>query len=221
MAVLNVVVPVVLTLLCVCAVLEVWFRIFYQTIPLEVCASDPIVANYHCKPYFVYDKPMRLAYHYRPGFKMEGWWDPAKPTMADPEAVSAPSDRSDAFWYVLHIDEMGFPNSEYNWRDSYDIVIAGDSFVSRSAPRTWIEILREQTGKSSLTLGAASWSTLNEIEAIKLYGLDKHPDWVILTYFEGNDLFNTGQYVERQESGLSWKEFDMQGVPWHRRLIAA
>jgi hypothetical protein len=219
MTVLNVAIPVLLTLLCVFAVLEIGFRVFYQTIPLDVCASDPIVANYYCKPYFRYDKPIRIAYHYRPGFKMEGWWDPAKPTMADPETVSAPTDRSDAFWYVLHTDEMGFPNDEYRWQDRYDIVIAGDSFVSRSAPRTWIELLEEQTGKSSLTLGAASWSTLSEIEAIKLYGLDKKPEWALIMFFEGNDLFNTAQYIERQESGLSWKEFDMQGVPWHRKLL--
>ena len=27
-------------------------------------------------------------------------------------------------------------------------------------------------------------------------------------YFEGNDLFNTEQYLERQATGMSWKEYD-------------
>jgi hypothetical protein len=217
--VLNVAVPLVLTLAAAVAVLEVGLRVFYRLIPLEVCASDPIVANYYCQPYYRYDKPIQIGYSYRPGFKMEGWWDPARSTMANLENEAAPTDRSDAFWYVFQADEMGFPNPEIKWRDAYDVVIAGDSFVTRSAPRTWIEILRDQTGMSTLVLGASSWSTLNEIAAIRLYGLDKHPQWVVIMYFEGNDLFNTAQYMERQASGLSWKEFDMRGVAWYRKLL--
>lgn len=218
--VLNVIVPLALTLLAVFAVLEVGLRVFYRVIPLEACASDPIVANYYCQPYFEYDKPIRIAYRYKPGFRMEGWWDPAKPTMANPENEAAPSDRDDAFWYVFQADEMGFPNDEREWQDRYEVIVTGDSFVTRSAPRTWIELLREQTGKATLALGASSWSTLNEIEAIKLYGLDKRPEWVMVMYFEGNDLFNTAQYIERRASGLSWKEFDMQRVPFYRKLLS-
>ena len=220
LGILNIAAPLLLTLATSYAALEVGFRLFYRLIPLEVCASDPIVANYYCQPYFIYDKPIRIAYRYRPGFKMEGWWDPASPMMANSGNETAPTDRSDAFWYVFHSDEMGFPNDEYHWRDHYDVVITGDSFVIRSAPKTWIEILRQESGQSILVLGAPSWSTLNEIEAVKMYGLDKHPRWVVLMYFEGNDLFNTAQYIERRASGLSWKEFDMRGVPLYRKSIA-
>jgi hypothetical protein len=216
---LNVAMPLLLTLVSVMVVLEVGLRLFYRLIPLEVCVSDPIVASYLCQPYYRYDRPIRIGYRYRPGFRMEGWWDPAQPTTANPAKEAAPTGRSDAFWYVFQADEMGFPNPEPKWREAYDIVVAGDSFVVRSAPRTWIEILREQAGMSTLVLGASSWSTLNEIEAIKLYGLDKHPQWAVIMYFEGNDLFNTAQYIERQASGLSWKEFDMRGVAWHRKLL--
>lgn len=217
---LNILVPLTLSLVGALIALEVGFRVFYRLIPLEVCASDPIVANYYCQPYYVYDKPVRIAYRYWPGYKLEGWWDPAHPTQANPENTTAPTDRSDAFWYVFQTDEMGFPNDEFKWRDQYDVVITGDSFVTRTAPKTWIELLREQTGLSTLVLGASSWSTLNEVEAIKMYGLDKKPRWVLVMFFEGNDLFNTAQYVERRASGLSWKEFDMQNVPLVRRSIA-
>ncbi|GAG31742.1 unnamed protein product, partial [marine sediment metagenome] len=89
----------------------------------------------------------------------------------------------------------------------------------RTAPKTWIELLGEQTGQSILTLGASSWSTLNEVEAIKMYGLDKNPKWVVVMFFEGNDLINVAQYVERRDSGQSWKEFDMQGIPFYRKLL--
>jgi hypothetical protein len=114
---------------------------------------------------------------------------------------------------------MGFPNDEPTWRDQYDVVIAGDSFTLRSAPKTWIELLREQMGASLLTFGAPSWGPLNEVEAIKQYGLDKHPKWVLVMYFEGNDLYGTGQYLERQPTGLSWKEFDFRNAPVTQQLV--
>jgi hypothetical protein len=199
--------------------LEVGLRHFYQLIPLDVCAADNILAAYYCQPYFVYDKPIRIGYRYEPNMHIETWWNPADPHFAAAADATAPSDRNDSFWYVFETDEMGFPNNESKWRDQYDIIVTGDSFVTRFSPQTWIELLGAQTGRSILTLGASSWSTLNEAEAVKLYGLDKDPSWVILLYFEGNDLLNTMQYMERRDSGLDWREYDMQDVAWYRRLV--
>ena len=216
---LNVLVPTLLTLVGVVLVLEVGLRHFYQLIPLPVCASDFILGTYYCQPYFVYDKPIRLAYTYEPNLRLEGMWDPANPYLTDVGAETRPVERSDAFPYLFETDEMGFPNSQDEWQSHYDIVVTGDSFVTRSAPQTWIELLAAQTGRSILTLGASSWATINEAAAVTDYGLDKSPDWVVLLYFEGNDLLNVQQYQEKQPSGLSWKEYDLQGVPFYRRLM--
>ncbi len=201
------------------AVFEIGFRIFYKAIPLDVCASSPIIANYYCQPYLEYDKPIKLAYHYVPGYKTEGMWDPADPRTANPGNETRPTSRSDAFLYKFQTDEKGFPNDEYTWRDQYDIVIAGDSFTIRTAPKTWMESLRDLTGMSVLTLGAPSWGPLNETEAIKQYGLAKKPKWVMLMYFEGNDLFNTEEYLERQATGMSWKEYDFSHSTLSDQLI--
>ncbi|MFQ5398393.1 MAG: hypothetical protein ACE5E7_02220 [Anaerolineae bacterium] len=216
---LNIVVPLLLSLIAGAITIELGLRHFYNLIPLQVCAADYIIANYVCQPYFVYDKPIRIGYRYKPGMHREGWWDPANPYLTSAGDSTEPRERNDAFWYVMETDEMGFPNSEYKWRDAYDMIIIGDSFITRTAPKTWIELLREESGFSILTLGAPSWGTLGEAEAIKMYGLDKHPDWVLLTYFEGNDLLNVSQYLEKQASGLSWKEYDLKQVPWSRRLL--
>ena len=189
-------------------VFEIGFRIFYKAIPLDVCASSPIIANYYCQPYMEYDKPIKLAYKYVPGYKTEGMWDPADPRTANPGNETRPTGRSDAFLYKFQTDEKGFPNEEYQERDQYGVVIAGDSFMIRTAPKTWIESLRNLTGQSVLALGAPSWGPLNETEAIKQYGLDKKPKVAMVMYFEGNDLFNTEQYLERQATGMSWKEYD-------------
>lgn len=215
----NVVLPLLLSVAAAGLAVELSLRHFYRLIPLEVCAADYLIANYYCQPYFEYDKPVRIGYRYKPGTRFEGMWDPANPFLAGEGKETRPTERNDSFWYVFETDEMGFPNHEYEWRDRYDIVVTGDSFTTRTAPRTWIEILGEQSGKSILTLGAASWSTLNELEAVKMYGLDKHPQWVVLLFFEGNDLINTAQYLERRDSGLDWKEYDLQGVPKTRLLL--
>ncbi len=216
---LQILLPVLLTLLAAAIALEIGLRVFYQLIPLEVCAADPIIGNYVCQPYFEYDKPVQIAYRYQPNLELAGFWDPANPYLSDVGPETRPVDRSEPFWYVLKTDEMGFPNDEPTWSDRYDVIVTGDSFTIRTAPVTWIDALRETSGRRILTLGAPSWTTLNEVAAVKAYGLDKRPDWVILLYFEGNDLLNVQQYLEKQASGLSWKEYDLQGVPLYRRSV--
>jgi hypothetical protein len=215
----NFAIWIAVMLIVILTVFEIGFRVFYKLIPLDVCAATPIIGNYYCQPYMQYDKPIKIAYRYVPGYKTEGMWDPADPRTANPGNETRPTGRSDAFLYKFQTDEQGFPNEEYTWRDQYDIVIAGDSFMIRTAPKTWIESLRDLTGQSVLALGAPSWSTLNEVEAIKQFGLDKKPKTVIVAFFEGNDLFNTEQYLERQATGLSWKEFDFQSTPLTQQVI--
>ena len=217
--IIGIVIWLAVMLAVIFAVFEIGFRIFYKAIPLDVCASSSIIANYYCQPYMEYDKPIKLAYHYVPGYKTEGMWDPADPRTANPGNETRPTGRSDAFLYKFQTDEKGFPNDEYTWRDQYDIVIAGDSFTIRTAPKTWMESLRDLTGMSVLTLGAPSWGPLNETEAIKQYGLDKNPKWVVVMYFEGNDLFNTEQYLERRATGMSWKEYDFSHSTLGDQLI--
>ncbi|MCP5098088.1 MAG: hypothetical protein GY943_21280 [Chloroflexi bacterium] len=216
---LSILMTTLFTLIAVVFAIEIGLRQFYTLIPIDVCAADDLIGTYDCQPYFEYDDPIRIGYRYEPGFRLEGMWDPASPFLANAGDETAPSERSDAFWYAFETDEMGFPNSQYEWQDKYDIILAGDSFTIRTAPVTWIERMQEKSGQDILTLGAPSWSTLNQAEAIRMYGLDKNPDWVILMFFEGNDLINTAQYLERKDSGLDWKAYDMQGATWTERLI--
>lgn len=216
---LNICVPLVLSLITAVLTIEVGLRLFYRLIPLPVCADDYIIANYYCQNDLVYDKPVRLAYHYKPNIHYEGWWDPANPYLAGEGRETAPTSRNDKFWYVFQTDEMGFPNNRTEWLNQYDLVITGDSFITRTAPKTWIELLEEESQWTTLVLGASSWSTLNEVEAVKMYGLDKHPKWVVLLYFEGNDIINIAQYIEKRDSGLDWREYDLQNVPYSRRLL--
>ncbi len=216
---LNILVPLCLTLVAVIFAVEVGLRLFYQLIPIEVCAADPLIGTYLCQPYFEYDKPVRLGYKYIPNFRQEGIWNPANPYLANPEDSARPTGRDDSFPYLFETDNIGFPNTPPEWQAQYDIVIAGDSFMIRTAPETWIERLETLTGGKILALGAPSWTTLNEVEAIRQYGLDKQPKWAIVMFFEGNDMITMGEYLDRQASGLDWREYDMQDVPFWRKLL--
>lgn len=215
----DLLISLVISAILVVLILEFGLRRLYQLIPLEVCAADELIGTYTCRPNFVYDKPIEIGYRYKPNLKIEGEWDPANPFLVGAGDITAPTERDDSFWFVFETDEMGFPNSEAKWHDEYDIIVTGDSFTVRTAPVTWIERLGELSGDSILTLGAQSWGPLNQEQAVLKYGLDKNPDWVVLLYFEGNDLLNVQQYLERQDSGMDWREYDFQGVPWTRRLL--
>lgn len=208
-----------ISVLIVVIILEIGLRRVYSLIPIEVCAADELIGTYTCRPNFEYDKPLEVGYRYKPGLHIEGMWDPANPYLVGAGDITAPTERDDSFLFVFETDEMGFPNSQYEWQDSYDIVVTGDSFVVRTAPQTWIERLSEMSGRSILTLGAQSWGPLSQEQAVKKWGLDKDPDWVVLLYFEGNDLLNVQQYIERKDSSLDWREYDFQGVPFTRRLL--
>ncbi|VAW33288.1 hypothetical protein MNBD_CHLOROFLEXI01-4076, partial [hydrothermal vent metagenome] len=95
----NILGPLLITLLMLVVSLEVGLRIFYKLIPIEVCAADPIIGTYICQPYFEYDKPIRIGYRYTPGFQLEGMWNPANPYLANSDNSTAPTERDDSFAY--------------------------------------------------------------------------------------------------------------------------
>ncbi|HID54646.1 MAG TPA: hypothetical protein EYP41_21740, partial [Anaerolineae bacterium] len=118
---LNILVPLCLTLIAVIFAVEAGLRLFYQLIPIEVCAADPLIGTYMCQPYFEYDKPVRLGYKYIPNFRQEGIWNPANPYLANPEDSTRPTGRDDSFPYLFETDNVGFPDTPPEWQEQYDI----------------------------------------------------------------------------------------------------
>ncbi len=199
--------------------LEAGFRLMPQTIPLGACKSSLTMAHGYCEYNYQYDDPLRLGYIFKGGYSYDGPWNPADPAVVDATEETCGDWPDHTFDYQFKADSNGFVNNTEPWQESYNVVITGDSFTRPWASEWWIDILREQTGLNILNLGMDGWGTLSEIEAIRLYGLDKHPDWVILMYFEGNDLFGVGEYDRRRASGLDWREYQLQQVGWFDRLI--
>lgn len=99
---------------------------------------------------------------------------------------------------VAHVhmttDEHGFRNPPPE-KATYGIVALGDSFTRASGVATpWPQKLAEYTGNDVLNLGDVGFGPQDELKVLRQYGLKKRPQWVILAYFEGNDLHDAVAY---------------------------
>lgn len=91
-------------------------------------------------------------------------------------------------------DANGFRNSPPE-KATYEIVALGDSFTRASGVASaWPQLVAEYTGSDVLNLGDIGFGPQDELKVLQRYGLQKQPKWVILAYFEGNDLHDAGSY---------------------------
>jgi SGNH hydrolase-like domain, acetyltransferase AlgX len=101
---------------------------------------------------------------------------------------------------VAHVhmttDANGFRNSLPE-KATYGIVALGDSFTRASGVAfPWPQKLAEHTGNDVLNLGDVALGPQDELKLLRQYGLKKKPQWVILAYFEGNDLYDAASYEQ-------------------------
>lgn len=101
---------------------------------------------------------------------------------------------------VAHIhmttDANGFRNHPPE-KATYDIVALGDSFTRASGVASpWPQKLAEYTGSDVLNLGDVGFGPQDELKVLRQYGLKKQPQWVIMAYFEGNDLYDAASYEQ-------------------------
>ena len=96
----------------------------------------------------------------------------------------------------LTTDEYGFRNMLPE-KENYDVVALGDSFtVAGNVATPWPQKMAEGTGMDVLNLGQAGTGPQEELEVLQEYGLAKRPQWVIMAYFEGNDLYDAAAYEQ-------------------------
>jgi hypothetical protein len=92
-------------------------------------------------------------------------------------------------------DAHGFRNAPPE-RPTYDVVALGDSFtMAANVASPWPQQLAETAGRHVLNLGEAGAGPQQELAILRKYGLSKQPLWVIMAYFEGNDLYDAGSYA--------------------------
>lgn len=107
---------------------------------------------------------------------------------------------SDQDQIVAHVhmitDAHGFRNSPPE-NPTYDIVALGDSFTRGSGVAdAWPQKLADYSGRDVFNLGDVGLGPQDELKILQQYGLNKHPQWVILAYFEGNDLYDAASYEQ-------------------------
>jgi hypothetical protein len=93
-------------------------------------------------------------------------------------------------------DTNGFRNSLPE-KVTYNIIALGDSFTRASGVSSaWPQELAEYTESDVLNLGDVGFGPQDELKVLRQYGLKKKPHWVILAYFEGNDLYDAASYEQ-------------------------
>ena len=160
---------------------EMLMRAFPNWVPLEVRVNPPArrIKAFIDETYDLRQSDGDL-YHY-----MRGHIVPLSP---DKDPV------------VAHIhmitDANGFRNSPPE-KATYGIVALGDSFTRASGVAfPWPQKLAEHTGMDVLNLGDVGFGPQDELKMLQQYGLKKQPQWVIMAYFEGNDLYDAAAYEQ-------------------------
>jgi hypothetical protein len=82
------------------------------------------------------------------------------------------------------------------------VAVLGDSFTEGSGVQngeTFPDVMQEELGASYevLNMGVGNYGTVNEVAFLKHYGLNYHPDVVILAMFLGNDIVNNNSRIPR------------------------
>ena len=91
-------------------------------------------------------------------------------------------------------DAHGFRNPLPE-KSTYEIVALGDSYTRASGVAIpWPQKLAEATGSDVLNLGDVGFGPQDELQVLRQYGLKKRPQWVIMAYFGGNDLYDAAAY---------------------------
>ena len=180
-AFLGNVVLLLLGLTIALGLVELTMRVFPDWVPAEVRVNPPVrrIRAFVDQTYEIRLSDGDLFHH------MQGKLAPLPP---DQDEIVA----------QVHMitDANGFRNSPPE-KPVYDIVALGDSFTRASGVASaWPQLLAEYADGEVLNLADVGLGPQDELKVLKEYGLSKQPQWVILAYFEGNDLYDIASYEQ-------------------------
>jgi hypothetical protein len=187
---------------------EVFLRSNPGLLPAAVIFNLPDRGHGLSNLYQYDEEEVTVGYRYRPGIQVS---DSLKVSDANlymehaglvrpvpPEEDRVLSEHSFA------ADALGYRN-ESPLEKEYPVVVSGDSFTSHAMdPRQWPEIVSESLGVPVLNLGLQGYGPQSEVEALMRFGLPRNPRWVILGWYEGNDLNDAQNYETKKASGAGW-----------------
>jgi hypothetical protein len=119
------------------------------------------------------------------------------PILGDQMAPLSPGEEEVLAAMQIATDGNGFRNPP-PLLPHYDVVAIGDSFtVAWNVASPWPDSLADEMDMSVLNLGVIGYGPQGELSVLRKYGLQKNPAWVIMGYFEGNDLHDTAAYEKK------------------------
>lgn len=103
--------------------------------------------------------------------------------------------------YSADYDKNGFRNARPEGKA--DVIVLGDSYmeVGLSNDDTFAAHLEKVSGLPVANYGMGWYGPFQYLEVLKRYGLQHQPRAAIFSFFEGNDLRDTRDYMSRETSG--------------------
>ena len=120
---------------------------------------------------------------------------------------------------AVTVDGQGFCNEPADgWRRGhFDVLAVGDSFtwcMSVAPGDAWPARVADATGLSTYNLGLPGRGLYEYLQALERFGLEKSPEFVVVNFYEGNDLRDALRF-EREEERDSRSRTGAPG--WLRR----
>jgi hypothetical protein len=109
---------------------------------------------------------------------------------------------------VVRFDDADGFRMPANPSSTYRIAAIGDSFTD-GGPKPWPDVLAERLGVPVRNLGYSGFGPLEYAEVAKKYLAPNH-DWVIVAYFEGNDLSNIETSRRKADEGDGTIQLNIQ-----------
>lgn len=116
-----------------------------------------------------------LSFHYKPGSRARFTYDC--------DTCNKP--------YEVVVDETGYLNQPLGLMKSssqVDLFLAGDSVTQGYGVPSVIEFLREKIHIKMWNLSIIGYGPRQKINALITYALPKHPKWLIVEFYSGNDI---------------------------------
>jgi lysophospholipase L1-like esterase len=118
------------------------------------------------------------------------------------------------------MDDLGFcnaPEDDPN-RDHIAIIAVGDSFTACHAPapaKSWPSLLGRALGTSAYNLGRGGYGPYEYLQLLRLFGLAKHPDYVVMQIYEGNDLRDAARYYDYVAASPAERRLFLDRAGWN------
>ena len=103
--------------------------------------------------------------------------------------------------YEARYDQNGFRNAHPDRKT--DIVVLGDSYmeVGLTNDDTFAAHLEKASRLSTANYGMGWYGPVQYLEVLKRYAVKNQPRFALLSFFEGNDLKDTRDYINREKNG--------------------